>query len=280
MAVSAVLAGFALTAQQAQAGTLYKGWNYSIDSANDGTEYSKIGSKSAFEFYGMAMKQTRDKVYFAFNSNLSLANGFADKSTAKYAKGGSIRYGDMMLDFTGKSFSQAQGSLYSVHFDSGNDGTLKAGLYSNVTATSVSTQNMGYRSLQQHTNQVAKLGGKASYGDLDANTTYFDSSQASANIIKSGSYLGGIDMITDFSKLGLDFSHFGATGSQLFGFSIDRALLPQDGGNFTASLFAECGNDGIVLNGSLQAVPEPTAIVGLAAVGLLAARKRRQQRAA
>ncbi|MBF2046301.1 MAG: PEP-CTERM sorting domain-containing protein [Elainella sp. C42_A2020_010] len=269
------------TGQQAQAAS----WKYSIDSFRDGTEASVIGDKSQFEFYGMAYKQTRDKLYFAFNSNLSL-----DGYQYKNALNGKISYGDLFLNFADTtSFDKANGKLYGIRFDQTNDTRFvsgsgkkkkvedpKLGLYESVTATSVTTRNVGYSSLQQHTNTVNKqLKGHASYGDLAADTQYFDSSKAAFTSMASGSFLGAIEKIADFSKLGLNFAQFNAKGTYTFGFSVDKKLLPN--GKFMASLFAECGNDGMVLAGELKDVPEPSLMAGLVTVGLLAASSRRRQ---
>jgi hypothetical protein len=267
-----VVAGsLAVSGQQAQAGTMHNGWNYSIDSFNDGTEGSKIGKNSKFEFYGMAFKQTADKVIFAFNSNLS-----KDGYLYKKAAGGNISYGDLMIDFTGKgNLTKANGSLYGVDFVDSNDSLGKQGLYSNVTAKSVATLNAGYYSTDYHTSTVQKLGGTASYGEMASNTSYINGKDAALNIIKSGDYQGGITHLTDLSGLGLDFGHFNATGTQTFAFSIDKSLLPK--GNFVASLFAECGNDGMILTGR---IPEPSALVGVVTVGAIVGgsqlRKRRR----
>jgi hypothetical protein len=255
----AIAGTLALTGQQAQAGTMHNGWNYSIDSFNDGTEGSKVGKNSKFEFYGMAFKQTADKVIFAFNSNLA-KTGYAFGRAA----GGNIGYGDLMLDFTGKgNLKTANGGLQAVHFAS-NDMNRAVGLYDGVTAKSVSTANSGYYSTNYHTSTVNNLKGKASYGDMASNTTYFNGNEAALNVINTGTYKGGVTQISDFTSLGLDFGHFKATGTQTFGFSIDKSLLPK--GSFVASLFAECGNDGMVLTGK---IPEPSTLVGLAAVGLM-----------
>ncbi len=272
----------ALAGQHAQAGTLYNGWNYSIDSFNDGTEGWLTGSKSKFEFYGIAHKQVKDKVYFAINSNLSL-NGYAEAN----ALNGKISYGDLLFNFTNpSSFDKGNGKLYGVRFDATNDTRFatasgqqapKLGLYKDVKATSVTTVNDGYSSLQQHTNVVQNwMGGKDSYGDLPAGTTYFDSNKAAQNVMASGNFLSSISQVTDFSKLGLDFGHFGATGTYTFGFSVDKKYLPS--GDFIASLFAECGNDGIALKGNLKDVPEPSMLIGLSMVGLLAAKGRLRRR--
>jgi hypothetical protein len=268
----AVAGTLAVSTQQAQAGTLHNGWNYSIDSSRDGTEGGTIGQNSKFEFYGMAFKQMGSKVYFAFNSNLS-KDGYVDRGAA----GGNISYGDLMIDFTGKgNLTKANGNLYGVDFVNSNDSLGQQGLYSNVTAKSVTTVNAGYGTTNSHTSTVNnRLGGSASYGEMAANTSYIDGDKAALNIIDKGTRTGGITHISDFSGLGLDFGHFNATGTQTFGFSIDKSLLPK--GSFVASLFAECGNDGMILTG--ETVPEPSALVGLAAVGVMAGahqlRKRR-----
>jgi hypothetical protein len=293
-------------AQQAQAGTLYNGWNYSIDSFNDGTEGSLIGAKSKFEFYGMAYKQTKDKVYFAINSNLA-QTGYNYQS----ALNGSIGYGDLLLNFAKpgtqsgvQPTSLTNGNLYGIRFDGNNDTkftqtttqivgsgktqkTIKTtqqvapslGLYQNVTATSLTTKNAGYSSLQQHADTIKRLGGVDSYGDMAVSTDYFGAPPkvSAPTHMASGNFLGNIQTLTDFTGLGLDFGKFKATGSQTFGFSIDRSFLNNgQNGSFVASLFAECGNDGIVLAGELTDVPEPSMMAGLAVVGLLVAKRRRQ----
>lgn len=289
--IGAVALLLAFTTQQVQAGTLYKGWNYSIDSFKDGTEGNLIGAKSQFEFYGMAYKQTKDKVYFAINSNLDQA-GYQYKS----ALNGSIGYGDLFLNFAKPGAQSAQpasfnsGNLYGIRFDGHNDTqftkttTKKVtnyapdlGLYGNVKATSLTTKNAGYSSLQQHADTIKRLGGVDSYGDMPVSTSYFgdNTKVAAPTHMASGSFLSGIQMLSSFA--GLDFGKFNATGSHTFGFSVDRAFLNGGkNGSFVASLFAECGNDGMVLSGELKDVPEPSMLLGLAAVGLLAAKRRRR----
>ena len=217
-------------------------------------------------------------MYFAFNSNLSL-EGWSHRS----ARNGRISYGDLFLNFSNPdSFNDANGNLFAIRFDANNDTGVRVGLYQNVTATSVTTANLGYRNLNTHTNKVARYGGQASYGDMDANTSYFNNRQGAYTTIASGDYVGGIsDIITDFSNLGLDFGHFGASGTHTFGFGVDKSLLPSD--SFIASFFAECGNDGIVLEGELKDVPESSTLIGLAVFGAIASSvqlRRRQGRVA
>jgi hypothetical protein len=294
LGATTTLCVLALPSQQALAGTLHQGWNYSIDSFNDGTEGNVIGDKSKFEFYGMAYKQTQDKVYFAINSNLS-PQGYNYGS----ALNGKISYGDLFLNFNNPtSFNKANGNLYGVRFDNTNDtftttttktvsgkkvtvtnqNSSNVGLYKNVTATSVTTKNSGYSSLNQHTNTVKSYKGSAGYGDMKADTTYFDNTKAAFTNIGTGSFLSAIQQVSDFSGLGLDFANFKAKGTYTFGFSIDKKYLPN--GTFVASLFAECGNDGMVLTGELTDVPEPSAMAGLALLGLTVAASRAKRRQA
>lgn len=470
LGTAATLCILAVAGQQAQAGTLHNEWTYSIDSFKDGTEGGTIGSKSQFEFYGMAFKEVENRVYFAVNSNLSL-NGYALSG----ARNGKISYGDLFLNFANTSRFDAANSksqLFAIRFDRTNDTTFKLGLYGNVQATSLTTKNSGYSSIQSHTNTISHIqadsaqkytavagkyeiavqnlnkttqdrtkkaqerdetdrsyteavsaynttvqqkneavqsynltvqqknaaqtsynlavqqknaaqksydsavknkqnttlleqnlkywtqevttrksewdrltkevttrqedkdrltkevttsqqkrdqlsrslktlnsavatldqsltklnqdvtklsaekealdptGMEASFGDLAATSTYFNTQAAAPTTISSGKFLGAISSMisqTDLDSMGLDFSHFGAKGTQTFGFSVSKSLLPE--GNFMASLFAECGNDGMALSGNLKDVPEPSAIVGLlTTVGLVAGARRLRRR--
>jgi hypothetical protein len=92
--------------------------------------------------------------------------------------------------------------------------------------------------------------------------------------------------------VGLDFGQYGAVGDYTFGFSFDRSLLPEDGGDFIAHLVAECINDGMALLGQLPSVtrvdtpdpvqeaPEPALASGLLLLGSLGVLKRRTQQKA
>lgn len=265
--------------QAAQAGQ----WNYAIDSFTDGTEYSTIGDRSAFEFYGLAYRETDTSVEFAFNSNLGL-DGWAHRS----AKGGNVGYGDLFINFGGGSFADAEGTedLYAINFVD-NDSKVDRGLYRNVTSQSLTTENVGYSSIRQHTNTVARLGGEANHGDLSATDSYFNQNKAARTNLKKGDYASSITMLSSFE--GLDFGSFGAVGRYTHGFSVDKSALKM--GEFVANFFAECGNDGIAIVGKLtgmvetppdsdtQAVPETSPLAGLMVVGMMvggaAVRKRK-----
>jgi hypothetical protein len=265
----------------AQAGTLHNGWTYSIDSFNDGTEGNVVGKNSKFEFYGMAYRQVGKNIEFAINSNLDWDQAYQYSG----ARNGNIGYGDLMLNFGDQtSFTAAEtaNKMYGVRFDGDNDSRVNGqngglALYSNVKTQSLTTVNAGYSSVGQHASTIKNLGGVDSYGDLAVSTSYFGAQTAAAQThIKTGTLAQNLSGITtSFANTGLDFGHFKATGTKTFGFTLDASKMPT--GKFMASLFAECGNDGIVLSGEIKdlksstKVPEASSSAGLMAIGAMAA---------
>ncbi len=272
--VAATATVIGITGQQAHAGTLTGGWNYAIDSFHDGVTDGYV-NQGAFEFYGMAIKQDAQNIYVALNTNLGL-NGKAYRG----AGNGFIGYGDLLFNFTGSNLVTAnnQKSLFAIRFDGKNDASVSStGVYSNVQAKSVTGSNHGFSSLSSHTSYVNSRGGSASMGDLAENDAYFGNS--TVNVIKSGTKVGDIKYLTvdDFSELNLDFGQFGAFGSQTFGFSFDRSLLPT--GDFIAQLLAECANDGMAIKGEFKDVPEPiTGLVLAAGLGGVAMGKMKKSK--
>lgn len=264
----------ALQQQKATAATLSNGWNYAIDSFNDGVTGPQIGG-GAFEFYGIAVKETSDTAFIAINSNLSLA-GYADSA----AQRGNINYGDLFFNFSGQNFNtaNANGSLFAVRFAEGNDsGVATTGVYSNVTAKNVTKTNSGFLNLNQFNTVVASNGGTPSMGDLAATDPYFEQTGnwTVLNSIDSGTKVGEISALTSatLSALGLNFAQFNAVGSQTIGFSFNKSAMPS--GSYIANFFAECANDAIAIKGtfetaSAEAVPEPSTVLGtLAGFGIL-----------
>ncbi|WP_293148160.1 MULTISPECIES: PEP-CTERM sorting domain-containing protein [unclassified Microcoleus] len=272
--VAVFLAFIGLQQPKATAATLSNGWNYAIDSFNDGVTGNQIGG-GEFEFYGIAVKETSDRAFIAINSNLSLA-GYADTE----AQRGNINYGDLFFNFSGQNFNtaNANGSLFAVRFAAGNDsGVATTGVYSNVTAKSVTQINSGFTNLTQYNDRVRSAGGTPSTGDLAANDPYFQQTGnwTVLNSIDSGTKVGEISALTSatLSAMGLDFSQFNAVGSQTIGFSFNKSAMPS--GSYIANLFAECANDAIAIKGnfetpSAEAVPEPGTVLGtLAGFGIL-----------
>ena len=262
----------AVNPPKAVAATLSSGWNYAIDSFNDGVTGPQIGG-GEFEFYGIAVKETSDTAFIAINSNLNLA-GYADSN----AQRGNINYGDLFFNFSGQNFNtaSANANLFAVRFAPGNDSSVATtGVYSNVTAKNVTQTNDGFSSLAQFNARVQSAGGTPSMGDLSATDPYFEQNGTILNSIATGTKVGEINSLTPaaLSLLGLNFAQFNATGSQTIGFSFNKSAMPS--GNYIANLFAECANDAIAIKSSFEkasaeAVPEPSTIFGtLAGFGIL-----------
>ncbi|NEQ43474.1 MAG: PEP-CTERM sorting domain-containing protein [Leptolyngbya sp. SIOISBB] len=285
-AVASTLVGFAPA--QAQE------WNYTIDSFDDGSDAGQRGARSDYEFYGMALKETADKVYVAINSNLNLGGEYFRRAADDY-----IHYGDLFFNFTGANLADSQGDLFAIKFDAGNDsGVDEIGVYGNVTAMNTTASNGGFSTMRSHRNWANKryrvdgqrVRGTASMGDLSHNDEYFQQGRrAVSNSIESGNYLGGISLLNDeqLANAGLNFGavNSGVAGRHTLGFSFDRNLLPD--GDFIAHVFAECINDGLAMMGNLApipvpevddtvATPEPGLLMGVALIGGLGLLKRRQ----
>ncbi|MBD2481348.1 XDD3 family exosortase-dependent surface protein [Planktothrix sp. FACHB-1365] len=249
----------------AVAGQLHNGWNYGIDSFTDGS-----GGES-FNIRGIAIKETSDSVFVALTGGTPLAGNAYSR-----AADGNIGWGDLFLNFTNKKFTDAssQKSLFGVRFAEMNDsGVATTGLYGNVTGASVTGENSGYISLKEyydHGFDTANTQG-TDIATKQAAYDYFGDTTSILNVIDSGAKLGGIVSwsATDLQNQGLDFGHFTAQGTQTFGFSFNKSDLGLADGNYDymASIFLECGNDGVALKGKID-VPEPGSLAGLALVGL------------
>lgn len=273
---TATLSFLTTPGKQAVAGTLYKGWNYAIDSFNDGVSGGQVGG-GIFEFYGMAIKQEADSIFVAFNANLPLVG---DPQAG--VENGSISWGDLFFNFSGEDFYTAstKGNLWGIRFAQSNDsGASTLGVYTKVKAKNVTQTNSGFDSLQQYNMTVEQYSGTPSVGDLAANDPYFiqPESVLVLNEIATGTKVGEITLLSSAELTGLDFGYFQAIGSQTFGFSFSKSLLPK--GNYIANVFAECINDGMALKGAIpdepQSVPEPTSILSLIALGAVSVGSQR-----
>ncbi|OKH13816.1 PTPA-CTERM sorting domain-containing protein [[Limnothrix rosea] IAM M-220] len=264
----------------ADAFVVHNGWNYSIDAKNDSTPFKNDGS-GLFEIYGSAYKVVGEKVIFAINSNLDLEDG-AFWNAASVDK--RVDFGDILINFTGESLDQANGELFGIHFATNNDSvingstTMQAGVYSNVTATSVASSNAGWSTLQEYNNYVSGKGAMPTMGDLVNDGSYFDLETSPVNSIASGTRVGDIEFLSDLSGLGLDFNFFGNVGSELIAFSFDKGLLPA--GKALYHLAIECNNDIVgghydASTGDTTEVPTPAAIVP-AILGMFGAAARKK----
>lgn len=255
------------------------GWDYAIGGSNNGS------GGSVFDYKGIAIKESGDSIFVALNTNMTLQGSLYNNKEV-------INYGDLFFNFTGKSFKAASdaGQLVGIHFatNGSQSGVSQVGVYSNVKAKSITAQNYGYSNLTQWsdwTKTTNKGAYNDSFGDLNARDSYFAGQQSGSgtilNAIKSGQKVSDIFMMSS-SQLkaeGLNFSQFGANGSQTLGFSFKRTADFKVG-SFVANLFAECGNDGLAIRSNLHKVPEPTTMAGIAAVAGLGLLGRRRRQAA
>ena len=288
--VAVFCALFALHPLKATAATLSNGWNYAIDSFNDGVTGGQVGGGD-FEFYGIAITETSDTAFIAINSNLSLA-GYA----ASGAERGNVNYGDLFFNFSGQNFNtaSANNSLFAVRFADGNDsGVATTGVYKDVTAKSVTQTNSGFSNLNQYNTLVASQGKTPSLGDLAATDPYFEQTGNNTILtsIATGTKVGDIEFLTaaTLSALGLNFPQFNAVGSQTIGFSFNKSSLPS--GDFIANFLAECANDALAIKGKftpltppgkVEPVPEPSTwlgtFVGLSFLGMGAAKRKMKRK--
>ncbi len=276
-------------ATAAQAFTTDGSWNYVRDSYNDSTfipdgesfnlSNVEVGG-TLFELYGLAIKQDGDTISVAFNTNLGLGG-----HTTKYADDGNISWGDLIFNFGG--------TKYGVRFTDTNDSKVGAlGLYENVTTADVTHQNAGWPTIADYEKKVTAYPQDAPiYGDLGAGTTELGSRTTKGVmpvVIGSGTKVENDNFqILNAASLGdLDFvtglgTAAGDLGSQTIAFSFTRSAAMV--GDFTATLFAECFNDGVALKGEFapsHEVPEASNLATLALIagaGTIAARKRRQK---
>ncbi|MDI9637783.1 PEP-CTERM sorting domain-containing protein [Geitlerinema splendidum] len=259
--------GIVTSGQSAIAGTLYQGWNYAQDSFKDGT-----GGNGAFEIYGIAVHQQGDQITVGINANTG-AGGWYDRVSSRLLDG-HIGWGDLIFDFSGVQ--------YGLRFATkSNSGVSELGLYTGITTKDLTVENDGWESLQAHNNGSGKHN---SLGDFKSSEmSYYTDKRNAPVVMASGTKVANDNFQAlgkaELGALGLDFSGaFGVAnnilGSQTFGFTFTRTADML--GDFVASLFFECINDGIAIKGNLAEnpvipqteVPEPTSIVSLALIGL------------
>ncbi|MGK7926216.1 MAG: XDD3 family exosortase-dependent surface protein [Spirulina sp.] len=258
----------------ALAGTFHGDWYYSVDSFNDSMAGNIVGN-TKYEIFSTAMKQTANEIILAINTNFGI-NG----ASSQYANDGHVSWGDVLFNFTGQSLDTASnaGQLFGVRFASNNEsGAPELGVYSNVKAKAIASSNgLLLSDLNAYNNWISSHGGTPDIGDLKANDPYFNPTHHIQNVIESGTKIGGVSLLSDLSYLGLDFGHFGATGTQTLAFSFDRNLLPD--GNFIAHFGPECDNDVIAIATELTPIPEPSTALALGAFGLLFATQQMRRR--
>lgn len=234
-------------------------WEYAADASNDSTfgiNYTNIAVGGVdntgefadkwykFEIFGMAVKQDRDTVYVAFNTNLP-TTGLVNTD----AKDDHIGWGDVLFNFGGNN--------YGVHFAANQSGVPSVGLYKDVNTKDVTSDNVGWKHLRSYRRHLNNNGVEGSLGDLPIDTTYFPQSDERSvpMVMTSGTKVeADFEMLDaeDLEAMGLDFESNipDSSGKYTFGFKFDRT--DDMVGEFTAHVFIECLNDGIALVGELK----------------------------
>lgn len=268
---------------QADGGQLIGDWNYASDSVTDNS------GGAVYQYGGLAFRQNGNTAYFAISSGTPL-NGVSESR----ATDGRIDHGDLFINFSAHNLDTAaeytDPGVFAVRFASGNDSlggnNSTVGVFGSVTAVSTAGQNLGYSSINSylagHT-YVPQMGDFQTATDV---RNYFGGTEPIRGNLSAGTLLGGISSLTqaDLTGLGLVVSNFPTINPQhVFGFSLDTSLLAF--GTFTASLFLECGNDGVALNGEIvpggggnnSPAPEPSsiALLGLGIAGSWGGLRRR-----
>ena len=213
--LSAVMVTIGAT-QAAQAGQLHNVWNYGIDAFGDGS------GGDIYDIQGMAIKSSGDNIFIALNSNMPLSGN--SEGSASRARGGSIGWGDLFLNFSGDDFQTASqnGDLIGINFTDANDSdAATVGVYTDVTAKSITHNNQGYKHLQHYYNRgfyrENTMG--TDYATQQAAFDEFGRKSSIRNVIDSGTFVGGMSILSnsEMEAEGLDFEHFGADGSVIGG---------------------------------------------------------------
>jgi hypothetical protein len=209
------------------------GWQYTADGG------VKDNAGEEFDICGSAFHETATEIWYVLNSTMPFDTGFV----APNALNGSVTFGDVFLNLGNKNFVDAMnsGELYGIRFDAKNDASVPLGVYKNVRAADVSTQNLGPGGRSGYENIVFSAGGTPGYGDFPANMTYFPSPYGQGyNVILSGQFLGPVSLVTNNTLLneGFDLNHF--TCPHTVGFKFDKSLIIDVcgvvGGNGTSCL--------------------------------------------
>lgn len=258
-------------------------WQYSMDSDNDSSGLIPsgqigFGSETNFETYGLATQISDEgKVRIAIQSNLGLGG-----AESRFAEDGRIHWGDMIINVACDALNQVGGeSLFGIRFEGANEsGVVQVGVYGDVELFERAAANGNYsdnpevplNNYGDHNRFVQNGGGNPEIGTLPDN--YFDESTHVPSLIRSGTYLGAVEIITDTSDWELD--GFTGLGGQLTAFEFDANLLPLTPGQSVCIHIApECNND---IHGGkfIYEVPTPAAVLPILS-GLFASAKRKRQ---
>jgi hypothetical protein len=281
---------FYLTGQQAQAGVLTagttfnvflecindgtalvvgntatdaNGWQYAADAKGDGS------GGSVYDIGGMAVKETANTIMVVLKGNLPLTGNMHGSTN--------INWANLFINFSGQNFTDAMnsGKLYGVEFTDGNDFGIGNGLYSGVTAQSVTANHVGYSSINKYNQNFSN----ATIGDLGSSsaTTYFDKTK-SINAISAGTFVTGISFLDNLALTTAGYDTSKLFGSQTIAFQFDKSGLT---GGLPTTGGVTPGGGGVPGVGGQpgpgEAVPEPATIGGMLLGGWLLKMKRDRQ---
>ncbi|MBP0015923.1 MAG: PEP-CTERM sorting domain-containing protein [Cyanobacteria bacterium SBLK] len=291
--------GLAIAAP-AQAGTMAGGWNYTVDNYNDGSGGEK------YNIRGFAIKETDEEIFIGLTGGIDLDGH----------DGNTIGWGDLVINFSPEtdfndmiedygSYTNSQkvydvkdeykDSLLAIRF-APNDQGGEYGVYSVDSFKGITMENSGYKTIQHYDNK-GYLKDSYAMGDLSTKAEvkdYFGTNQRILNVVEDGTKIADITQLgtLDLAAEGLDFTQVagGTVGDYTLGFKVSKSAfegyLPGGISNYMAHIFLECANDGVALAGNFTmpdegnddaVVPEPSALLGLSAMGLaFFTRKRRQ----
>lgn len=251
------------------------GWQYSVDSPNDGV--TAVGSGwnlgTTFELHGIAFKETVNEVWVVLKGNSPIQGVFWGAALDE-----NIGWGDLFINpvKTDLATASAGQQLFGVRFAGLNDsGASQVGLFGNVTAQSVSAINDGFPSWSTYVTVVNQLGGTVSLGDLDGSVNYYAPDQT-LNAIGSGQLRGPITFVTPFELAAAGFDGDRLLGDVTIGFRFDKYLVIDEcgviGGNGSSCLDCAgvpngparedacgvCGGDGSSCAPGSTPTPQPT----------------------
>lgn len=242
-------------------------WTYAQDSFTDGTYGNNVKTKSPYQMFGMGYIADENTVTFAFNANMGIG-GNSDGIAADK----NIGWGDLFLNLSpSQGIQDVAGSsnLIGIRFAGTNESGVPTttGVYSNATLKNITATNNGWSSAVDHYNgyskRVTNNGGSVELIDgmnnSDALAYLGGNSNYGQSVMASGKHLGDVTLLSagDLTEMGLNFGSIGATGSQTFGFSFARSLLPGGELNWIAHIMAECANDSMGMDGTFQAYNPP-----------------------
>jgi hypothetical protein len=256
---------------------------YAKDSFNDSTAVAEpnvpkkvngplIVGATVFEIFGMAFKDESGLITIAVNGNLPIDGMLSNNlnvlpNVAGSAQEGKrhVDYGDIRVELLAADGKTTLG-LYGIHFTNNNDSPQPGGigLYEITKTKYIGGYNFPWPSFYDYNDTVEAAGATPPLlGHLDKNH-FGEFSKAPTSIGTIKSKISDIQILPTADKVkeisGLEFTKDtvdtktaekfgGPLGKHTFGVSFDKPAAWNNASKIRISLFAECANDGIGLEG-------------------------------